>query len=83
MGQDLQHLKKAIFTLKSGVQISILLDNMVKDGPKLRVEGYEATPLIVRKEIMIKSSELAATEIISDPHIVWGDAIKEEDIGTK
>jgi hypothetical protein len=73
--QDLKNFKKLIFTLLSGRQISILSEENLADGS---MSGFEATPLIVKKSIIIDPLQIAATEIIEDPHIVWGDAVSNE-----
>jgi hypothetical protein len=73
--QDLKNFKKVIFTLHSGKQISILSEESLIDG---KISGFEATPLIVKKSIVIDPLQIAATEIIEDPHIVWGDAISNK-----
>jgi len=74
--QDLKNFKKLIFTLHSGKQIAILTEeNLAENGS---ISGYEAMPLLVKKSIVIDPLQIAATEIIDDPHIVWGDAISNE-----
>lgn len=83
MRQDLRHLKKVIITLDSGEERAILTDNVPKGfgGELLTLTGMINTPLLVRKTILVRPDDISCIEIIDDPHIVWGDAITEVDIG--
>ena len=80
--QDLKTFTKIVFTLKSGVQTEILVEEkpeMVSKGA-MKIHGFEATPLIVKKTIIIEAEEIALTEITKVPHIVYGLEDNEVDI---
>jgi len=77
--QDLTNFKKLIFTLRCGKQITILSEqNLVDRGGIVSISGFEAIPFLVKKSIVLDPLQLVATEIIEEPHIVWGDAISNE-----
>ena len=80
---------------KSGVQLEILLDANAKPEPKpktlaeaeealakkdeLKLTGWEATPWLKAKTIFVDRADIAAMEIIIEPHIAYGDAMQMEE----
>lgn len=65
-----------MFTLENGVQIQILVD--AEDVSKalltdslIQIEGFVTTPFVVRKQVVIKGSDVSAVEVTEDPNVVW------------
>jgi hypothetical protein len=70
---DMRKLTRVVFTLKNGQQVRIYVDKyepIISDGI-ITLKGYDATPLIVEKTLIVKDCNIAATEIITEQHLTW------------
>jgi len=79
MMQELKNFKRITFTLKNGIQILILATKYVQTVSRTKATGFVATPWLLPKEVDLCSDEIAAIEIITDPHIVFGNATEMPD----